>query len=63
MLRFSKPHDLKGALICVEGIDGSGKSTQLTILREWVQSIGLDVIYTEWNSSDLISSSGRYVYF
>ena len=59
MLRFSKPHDLKGTLICVEGIDGSGKSTQLAILRDWVQSIGLDVLYTEWNSSDLISQTTK----
>jgi len=59
MLRFAKPHDLKGTLICVEGIDGSGKSTQLAILRDWVQSIGLDVIYTEWNSSDLISQTTK----
>ena len=59
MHRFSKPHDLKGTLICVEGIDGSGKSTQLAILRDWVQSIGLDVIYTEWNSSDLISQTTK----
>ena len=59
MLRFSKPHNLKGTLICVEGIDGSGKSTQLAILRDWVQSIGLDVIYTEWNSSDLIANTTK----
>jgi len=32
MLRFNKNHDLKGVLICVEGIDGSGKSTQLDLL-------------------------------
>ena len=59
MFRFSKPHGLKGTLICVEGIDGSGKSTQLTMLRDWLKSIGMDVIFTEWNSSDLIAQTTK----
>lgn len=46
-------------MICVEGIDGSGKSTQLEILRDWLQSKGLDVIFTEWNSSELISQTTK----
>lgn len=58
-MRFSKPHDLKGTLICVEGIDGSGKSTQLVILRDWLKSLKQDVIFTEWNSSDLISQTTK----
>ncbi len=58
-MRFSKPHNLKGTLICVEGIDGSGKSTQLIILRDWLKSLKQDVIYTEWNSSDLISQTTK----
>lgn len=59
MLRFSQPHGLKGTLICVEGIDGSGKSTQMSILHDWLKSRGLDVLYTEWNSSDLISQTTK----
>ena len=59
MFRFSKTHGLKGTLICVEGIDGSGKSTQLTMLRDWLKSIGMDVIFTEWNSSDLIAQTTK----
>ncbi len=59
MLRFAQTHNLKGTLICVEGIDGSGKTTQLKILYDWVKSLGLDVIYTEWNSSDLISQTTK----
>ena len=59
MFRFQKEHDLKGTLICVEGIDGSGKTTQLTILHDWLKSIGQDVIYTEWNSSQLISKTTK----
>lgn len=58
-MRLFQEHELKGTLICVEGIDGSGKSTQLAILRDWLKSKGLDVIYTEWNSSDLISQTTK----
>ena len=58
-MRFSNPHNLKGTLICVEGIDGSGKSTQLIILRDWLKSLKQDVIFTEWNSSDLISQTTK----
>ena len=58
-MRLSNPHNLSGTLICVEGIDGSGKSTQLAILRDWLKSKNLDVIFTEWNSSDLISQTTK----
>lgn len=59
MLRFNKEHNLKGVLICVEGIDGSGKSTQLDLLYSWLKSKNLDVILTCWNSSDLISETTK----
>ena len=58
-MRLSNAHELPGTLICVEGIDGSGKSTQLAILRDWLKSKNLDVIFTEWNSSDLISQTTK----
>lgn len=59
MLRFSKEHNLKGALICVEGIDGSGKSTQIDLLYNWLKSKNADVILTRWNSSDLIAETTK----
>ena len=59
MLRFSKDHKLQGVLICVEGIDGSGKSTQLDLLYSWLKSKNLDVILTQWNSSELISQTTK----
>jgi dTMP kinase len=52
----------KGVLIVVEGIDGSGKSTQLHLLDKWLRSKGLLVFTTEWNSSDVvkeITSKGK----
>ena len=57
--RLNKIHTHPGTLICVEGIDGSGKSTQLIILRDWLKSLKQDVIFTEWNSSDLISQTTK----
>lgn len=43
-----------GRLIVVEGCDGSGKSTQLYLLRRWLEAQGYPVFFTEWNSSELV---------
>ncbi len=43
-----------GKLIAVEGLDGSGKSTQLYLLERWLESEGVRVYYTEWNSSQIV---------
>lgn len=49
----------KGVLIAVEGLDGSGKSTQAHLLVEWLRSLGAPVHHTEWNSSPLVASSTK----
>ncbi len=49
----------KGKLIVVEGIDGSGKSTQIDLLHKWLLSKGHSVYFSEWNSSDLVKSTSR----
>jgi dTMP kinase len=59
LAKLTEKHNYDGTLICVEGIDGSGKSTQLGLLRDWLKSSGKDVIYTEWNSSPLISQTTK----
>ncbi len=46
--------DLPGRLFVVEGIDGSGKSTQLDLLHKWLVSQGYLVVFTEWNSSPIV---------
>ena len=59
MLRFSKKHSYSGVLICVEGIDGSGKSTQIELLDSYLKSKGIDTILTQWNSSELIANTTK----
>lgn len=48
-----------GKLIIVEGIDGSGKSTQIDLLYKWLQSQGYAVYFSEWNSSALVKSTTK----
>ncbi len=43
-----------GKLIIVEGIDGSGKSTQLDLLHKWLVSENYLVSFSEWNSSPVV---------
>jgi len=54
---LSSPHPYPGRLIAVEGIDGSGKSTQLKLLERWLRARGYPVHFTEWNSSRLVRHS------
>ncbi len=55
----TEPHPYPGKLIIVEGIDGSGKSTQIALLHRWLVSQGYKVFFTEWNSSILVRRSMR----
>jgi dTMP kinase len=54
-----KPHNYPGRLFIVEGIDGSGKSTQIDLLYKWLQSQGYNVFFSEWNSSTLVKSTTK----
>ncbi len=53
---LTQPHPYPGKLIIVEGIDGSGKSTQLQLALRHLESQGLPVFFTEWNSADLVKN-------
>src|SRR5436305_4429164 len=46
-----------GRLIAVEGLDGSGKSTQIYLLQRWLELEGVKVFFSEWNSSALVKSA------
>ena len=48
-----------GRLFVVEGIDGSGKSTQLNLLHQWLQAKGYGVVFSEWNSSPLVKDTTK----
>ena len=54
-----RPRAYSGALVVVEGIDGSGKSTQLHLLKRWLEVGGYRTYFTEWNSSPLVKSATR----
>ena len=46
-----------GRLIAVEGLDGSGKSTQIYLLKRWLELQGLKIFFSEWNSSTLVKNA------
>jgi dTMP kinase len=50
-------HSYPGRLFVVEGVDGSGKSTQIALLRQWLISEGYTVFFSEWNSSPLVKKT------
>src|SRR5256714_12790851 len=47
-------HDYPGKLIAVEGTDGVGRSTQIQLLREWLEVRGYGVVETGWTRSPLM---------
>lgn len=56
---LTTPHQYPGKLFVVEGIDGSGKSTQLGLLAKWLGAAGHRVFVTEWNSSALVKAATK----
>ncbi len=48
-----------GKLIAVEGLDGSGKSTQVYLLLQWLIGLGCKVFFSEWNSSAIVKGATR----
>jgi dTMP kinase len=51
--------EIPGRLFVVEGIDGSGKSTQLSLLHKWLESRGYGVVFSQWNSSPLVKDTTK----
>jgi dTMP kinase len=56
---LATPHEYPGRLFVVEGIDGSGKTTQLSLLAKWLTASGHRVFVTEWNSSALVKAATK----
>ena len=56
-MKASVDAELPGRLIAVEGLAGSGKSTQVYLLKRWLELRGLKVFFTEWNSSVIVKKA------
>ena len=50
-------HPFPGLLIAVDGVDGSGRATQLDLLAVWLQVHGFGVVRSSWNSSKLVAKT------
>ena len=48
------PGELGGSLIVIEGMDGSGRSTQIALLQEWLESEGFAVQTSGLRRSNLV---------
>jgi dTMP kinase len=56
-LTYLKPYEIKGKLIAIEGTDGTGRSTQIELLHEWLEVKGYSVMETGWTRSNLMHHS------
>jgi dTMP kinase len=59
MAEQRKSHTYPGKLIAVEGLDGSGKSTQIYLVKRWLELQNLKVFFTEWNSSVVVKNATK----
>ena len=59
LTNLTSRHEYPGKLFVVEGIDGSGKTTQLALLAKWLSNAGHPVLVTEWNSSALVKAATK----
>jgi dTMP kinase len=48
------PSEITGTLIVIEGMDGSGRSTQISLLQEWLESEGFAVVTSGLRRSNLV---------
>ncbi len=55
MTKFKTKNGYEGLLIVIEGTDGSGKSTQLELLKKFIQAQSYGVMVSEWKTSRLIA--------
>lgn len=56
-LAYLKPFQIKGKLIAIEGTDGTGRSTQVALLKNWLEVQGYAVLETGWARSNLMQKS------
>src|ERR671932_142479 len=58
MIPYGKPR-FPVKLFVVEGTYGSGKSTQLALLHQWLKAEGSPVFFSEWTSSPLVRDTTK----
>jgi len=56
-LPYTNIDGLSGRLIVIEGTDAVGRTTQIELLRSWLEFQGYGVIVTDWTSSPLVAST------
>jgi len=56
-LPYLEVGDYPGVLITIEGTDGVGRTTQVTLLRQWLEVQGFGVTETGWTRSPLIGGT------
>ena len=59
LMNKQAPEQISGKLIAVEGLDGSGKSTQIYLVKRWLELDGYKVFFTEWNSSVIVKNATK----
>jgi dTMP kinase len=59
MKRNNTGRKYPGLLIAIEGLNASGKSTQVHLLYEWLSGMHCRVFYSQWNTSEIVNEVYR----
>lgn len=57
MSKYVSKHGYEGLLIVIEGTDGSGKSTQIELLKRWIEDQSYGAMVSEWKTSRFIADA------
>lgn len=57
MVKYKSKHGYEGLLIVIEGTDGSGKSTQISRLKRWIEDQSYGAMVSEWKTSKFIADA------
>ena len=57
MSKYKSKHGYEGLLIVIEGTDGSGKSTQISRLKRWIEDQSYGAMVSEWKTSKFIADA------
>ncbi len=57
MAKYKSKHGYEGLLIVIEGTDGSGKSTQISRLKRWIEDQSYGAMVSEWKTSKFIADA------